>query len=54
MSNLIGQIELLIRRSKVDYALVLAAVIVVAVIAAVILGPHIQNSYNNMVPNGSQ
>jgi hypothetical protein len=34
--------------------MILLIVATVAVAAAVILGPHVVNSYNNIVPNGSE
>jgi hypothetical protein len=41
-------------RARWDYSILLVIVIAVAAIAAVLLGPHVVNSYNNIVPNGSE
>ncbi|MEA2635504.1 MAG: hypothetical protein QOH92_2271 [Chloroflexota bacterium] len=41
-------------RSKRDQFIVVLVVLAVAVGIAIILGPHVNSGYNNIVPNGSE
>ena len=53
MGNLLER-GLLLVRSKREHLITALIVLVVAVAAAVILGPHLDSGYNNIIPSGSE